>query len=128
MFVHHSLLWGRADIPSTLQHHMDYHFTSTSSADDSFQDATAEEEAKSPTAPLDDDIWLEDSVPDRHLHIHEQSHPYYQCSYPCPYSLDLPHSAPEDAPGPYYEIINLSDILDFQDVMTTTNDKDILDQ
>ena len=51
---------------------MDCHFTSTPSTNDSFQDATAEEE-DFPTAPLDDDIWLEDPVPDRHLCIHEQS-------------------------------------------------------
>ena len=44
----------RADSPSPLQHDMDYHHTSTASADDSFQDATAEEEEDFPTAPLDD--------------------------------------------------------------------------
>ena len=52
---------------------------------------------------------------------------YHQCSYPCPYSLDLPHSAPEDAPAPYYEMMDLSDISGFQDVMTTTSDEDIPD-
>ena len=45
---------------------------STLGADDSFQDTTAAEE-NFPTAPLDDDIWLKDSFPDRHLCIHEQS-------------------------------------------------------
>ena len=50
------------------------------------RDATAEEE-DFPTAPIDDDIWLEDPVPERYLCIHEQSQPHYQCSYPCPYSL-----------------------------------------
>ena len=68
---------------------MDYHHTSTPNTDDSSQDATAEDFL---TAPLDDDIWLEDQVPDRHLCIHEQSQPHYQFSYPCPYRLDLPHS------------------------------------
>ena len=61
------------------------------------QDATAEDK-DFPTAPLDDDIWLEDPLPDRHQCIHEQSQPHYQCSYPCPYSLELPHFSPEDAP------------------------------
>ena len=88
--------------------------------------ATAEEE-DFPTAPLDDDIWLEDSVPDRHLCIHEQSQPHYQCSYPCPYNLDLLHSAPEDAPGPYYEMMDFSDIWDLQDMMTPTSDEEIPD-
>ena len=51
---------------------MDYHHTCTTSTDDSFQDATAAEE-DFPTASLDDDIWLEDPVPDRHLCFHKQS-------------------------------------------------------
>ena len=34
---------------------------------------------------------------------------------------------PEDAPAPYYETMDLSDILDIQDVMTTTSDEDIPD-
>ena len=104
---------------------MDYHHTSTPNTDDSSQDTTAKEDL--PTAPLDDDIWLEDPVPYRHLCNHEQSQPHYQCFYPCPYSLDLPHSAPEDAPAPYYKIVDLSDISDLQDVMTTTSDEDIPD-
>ena len=105
---------------------MVYHHTSTPNTDDPFQDTTAEEE-DFPTAPLDDDIWLEDPVPDRHLCIHEQSQPHYQCYSPCPYSLSLPHSTPEDAPAPYYKMMDLSNISDLQDVMTTTSDEDIPD-
>ena len=105
---------------------MDYDHTSTPSTDDSFQDATAEEE-DFPTAPLDDNMWLEDLVPDRHLCIHEQSQPQYQCPYPCPYSFDLPHSSLEDAPAPYYEMMDLSEISDLQDVMPTASDEDIHD-
>ena len=105
---------------------MDYHHTSTPSTDDSFQDTTAAGE-DFPTASLDDNIWLEDSVPDRHLCIHEQSQPDHQCSYPCPYSLDLLNSSQEDTPSPYYEMMDLSDISDLQDMMTTTSDEDILD-
>ena len=104
---------------------MVYHHTSTPNTDDPFLDATAEENFS--TAPLDDDIWLEDAVPDRPLCIHEQTQAHYQCSCPCQYSLDLPHLAPEDAPAPYYEIMDLSDISDFQDVMTTTSEEDIPD-
>ena len=91
------------------------------------KDATAKEEEDFPTAPLDDDIWLEDPVPDRHLCIHEQSQPRYQYSYPCPYSLDLLDPTPEDALASYYETMDLSDISDLQDVMTTTGDEDIPD-
>ena len=116
---------GTAEPPSPVQHHMNYHHTSTLHTDESFQDATAGEDFL--TAPLDDAIWLEDPVPDRHLCIHEQSQPHYQCLYPCPYRLDLPHSSPEDATAPYYEMMDLSDISDIQDVMTTTSDGDIPD-
>ena len=51
---------------------------------------------------------------------------HYQCFYPCPYSLDLLHSAPENAPAPYYKLIDPSD-SNLQDVMTTTCDEDIPD-
>ena len=104
---------------------MKYHHTSTPGTDKSFQDTTVEEDF--PTAPLDDAIWLEDPVPDTHLCIHEKSQLHYQCSYPCPYHLDLPYSSPEDVPAPYYEMIDLSHISDLQDVMATTSDEDIPD-
>ena len=96
--------------------------------DDSFQDVTNEEEEEDfPTPPLDDGIWLEELVPDRYVCIHEQSQPHFLCSYPCPYSLDpLPYT-PENAPALYYETVDLSDISDFQDVMTTTSDEDLPD-
>ena len=74
---HHSTpydspLQGRAEPPSQVQHHRDYHYTSTPNTDDPFQDPTAAEEEDFPTALLDDDIWL-DPVADRHLGINEQS-------------------------------------------------------
>ena len=50
-----------------------------------------------------------------------------QCPHPCPYSLDQLHSAPEDPPAPHYKMMDLSDIFDFQDVMTTTSNEDIPD-
>ena len=65
--------------------------------DDSYQDVTSEEEVEEhfPTAPLDDDVWMEEPVPDRYLCIHEQSQPHNLWSYPCPYSLDQLHLTPE---------------------------------
>ena len=72
-----SPLHGKAEPPSLVQHHVDYHHTYMLETDDSFQDATAAEEEDFPTAPLDEDIWLEDPVPDRHLCIHELSQPHY---------------------------------------------------
>ena len=120
-----SPLCRRPEPPSPAQHHMDYHCTPTPGTDDSFEDVTAEEEEDFPTAPLDDDICLKDLVPDRHMCIHEQSQPHFLCSYPCPYSLDLLPSTPEDTPTSYYKMMDLSDISDFQDVMTSTSDEDI---
>ena len=107
---------------------MDTHNKATPCSDDSFQDATAKDD-DFPTAPFDGKVWLEDPVPvpDRHFCILEQSQLHDQCPYPCPYSLNQLHSPPEDVPAPHYEMMDLSDIFDFQDVMTTTIDEDILD-
>ena len=44
-----------------------------------------------------------------------------------PYSLDLLCSTPEDARTPYYEMMELGNISDFQHMMTTTSDEDIPD-
>ena len=94
--------------------------------DDSFQDVPSKEEEEVeehyPTAPLDNDVWMEEPVPDRHLCIHEQSQAIDLCPYPCPYRLDQLHPTPEYAPTPQY--MDLSDIFDFQGVMTTAGDKD----
>ena len=119
-------LQGWVESSPCLQHHMDTHNIPTPCSIDSFQDATAEDE-DFPTAPLDDDIWLEDPVPDRHFCIHEQSQLHDHCPYPCQDSFNQLHSAPEDAPTPYYEMTDLSDIFNFQDVMTSTSDEDIPD-
>ena len=94
--------------------------------DDSFQNFTNEEE-DFPTAPLDDDIWIKEPVPDRHFCFHEQSQPHDLCPYPCLYSLDQLHPTPENAPTPHYEMIELSDLFDLPHLMTTTSNEDIPD-
>ena len=85
-----------------------------------------------PTAPLDDEVWSEDPIPDRQLCIHERPHePNHQCSYPCPYStttfrMDLPQSTPQGATVLNYELMDFSDISsDLPDIMMTTSDDDI---
>ena len=93
---------------------------------DSFQDILNEEE-DFPTAPLDDDVWLEEPVPDRNLCIHEQSQLHDLCPYPCPYSLDQLHPTPGNAATPHYEMMDLSDTFNFPDIMTTTSNEDIPD-
>ena len=105
---------------------MDTHNTATLWSDDSFQDATTEDEEDFPTTPQYDNVWLEDSVPDWHFSIHEQSQPHAQWPYCGPYSLDQLHSAPEDTPGPHYKMMDLSDIFNLQDMMATTSDEDML--
>ena len=117
-----SPLHGRAKKSSPVQQHMVYHHT-----DGSFQDATNEDEEDFPTAPLNDDVWLEEPVTVRHLCMHEQSQLHFLCSYSCPYSLDLPPPTPEDTPVSYYKTMDLNNISDFQDVMTTTSNEDIHD-
>ena len=91
---------------------MAHYFTST--------DEEEEEQEHSPTAPLNDDIWMEEPVPDRHLCIHEHSQ-HDLCPYPCPYSLDQLHLTPDYAP----QDMDLSNIFNFPDVITTASDEDI---
>ena len=122
-----SPLSRRAELPSSAQQHMDQHSAPMPGTDDPFQDNTAEVEEDFPTAPLDDNICLEDPVSDRHFCIHEQLQHHIPCSYPCPHSMDLLPNTPEDTPTSYYEMMDLSNIYDFQDVMTTTSDEDIPD-
>ena len=77
-------LHGRTEQSSPAEQQMAHHLT-----DDSFKDVLSEEEEVEehiPTAPLDDDVWMEEPVPDRHLCIHEQSRAHDLCPYPCPNS------------------------------------------
>ena len=117
-----SPLHGRTEQSSPVEHQMAHHLTT-----DSFQDVPSEEEEEAeehfPTAPLDDDVWMEEPVPDRHLCIHEQSQAHDLCPYPCLYSLDQLHPTPKYAPAPQH--MDLSNSFNFPDVMITTSDEDI---
>ena len=72
------------------------------------------------TVSLEDNFWMEDLVPERHLCIHENSQ-HDLCPYPCPYSLNLLHLAEEDAP----QYIDLSDIFEFLDVIVSASNDDV---
>ena len=74
------------------------------------------EEEDFPTVALDDDHWITDPVPDRHLCIHEHLQPHSLCCYPCPYM--------DSTPALNHDTLDLSDISDFEDVMTISSDKD----
>ena len=71
-----------------------------------------------PTASLDDDVWMEEPVPERHLCIHENSQ-HDLCPYPCPYSLNPLHLTQEETQQ------YLSDIFEFPNVITNASDEDI---
>ena len=101
----------RTEHHSPVEHLMDHHLTST--------DEEREEE-HFPTALLNDDAWMEEPVPGRHLCIHEHSQ-HNLCPYPCPYSLDQLHLTLDYAP----QYMDLSDIFYFPDVITTASDEDI---
>ena len=60
---------------SPTEHEMAQHLTSVDKD---------EVEEYFPTAPLSDNIWMEEPVPDRDLSIHEHSQ-HDLCPYPCPY-------------------------------------------
>ena len=76
-----------------------------------------EEEEDFPTVPLNDEHCDMEEISDRHLCIHEHSLPHGLCPYPCLY-LDYQTSS-------YYDTLDLSDISEFEDLMTTSSGEDI---
>ena len=76
-----------------------------------------EEEEDFQTVPLNDEHWDMEEIPDRHLCIHEHSLPHRLCPYLCPY-LEYQASS-------YYDTLDLSDISEFEDQMTTSSNEDI---
>ena len=76
-----------------------------------------EEEEDFQTVTLDDDHWTTEEIPDRHLCIHKHSIPHSLCPYPCPY-MDYTSTS-------YHDTLDLSDISEFKDLMTTSSDEDI---
>ena len=69
------------------------------------------------TVPLNDECWDMEEIPDRPLSIHEHPLPHGLCPYPCPY-VNYQTSA-------YYDTLDLSNISEFQDIITTSHDEDI---
>ena len=70
------------------------------------------------TVPLDDEYWDMEEIYDRHLCIHEHLLPQGLCPYPCPY-LDYTSSS-------CYDTLDLSDISEFEYLLTTFSNEDIL--
>ena len=75
------------------------------------------EEEDFQTVALDDKHCITDPVPDRHLCIHEHLQPCSQCSYQCPYGSDSTSAS-------YHDMLDISDISNFRDVITTSSDED----
>ena len=73
-----------------------------------------EEEEDFQTVPLDDAHWDMEEIPDRHLCIQKHS---LLCPYPCPNS-DYQASS-------YYDTLDLSNISELEDLMTTSSNEDI---
>ena len=76
-----------------------------------------DEEEDFETVLLDDDHWTTEEIPDRHLCIHKHSVPHLLCPYPCPYMVYTSTL--------YHNTLDLSDISEFEDLMTTSSDEDI---
>ena len=70
-----------------------------------------------PTVSLDDNFWMEEPVPERHLCIHENLQ-LDLCHYLCPYDLNLLHLTQENAP----QYTDLNNTFEFPDVMMSAND------
>ena len=68
-----------------------------------WEDDTTSTDEHFQTAPLDDEVWSEDPIPDRQLCIYKTPHePNHHCSYPCLYNttsfrIDLAQSTTQDA-------------------------------
>ena len=95
---------------------------------DAWDDDTTFSKENFPTAPLDDNVWSEDPIPDGHLCIHETpDKPNHQCSYPCPYRsttfrMDLLQSTPGNEAVFYYNPMDFSDISSYlPDIMMTSD-------
>ena len=76
-----------------------------------------EEEEDFQMVPFEDEHWTTEDVPDRTSCIHEHAIPHGLCPYPCPYAN---YSVPS-----YADSMDLSDISNFEDIMTTSSDEDI---
>ena len=72
-----------------------------------------EEEENFQTVPLNDEHWDMEGIPDTHLCIHEHSLPHGLYPY-----LDYQTSS-------YYNTLDLSDIFEFEDMMTMSSNEDI---
>ena len=79
--------------------------------------AEDKEEEDFQTVKLAHDHWIPEEIPERQLCIHEHSVPHSLCSYLCTY-MDYTSTL-------YHNTLDLSDISEFEDLMTTSSYKAI---
>ena len=111
---------GRDICHTTMEYHSPDEYTMACHLTSIEEDGEEDAEGHFPTASLNDDVWMEEPVPDRHLCIHEDSQ-HDLCLYPCLYSLAQLHVTPNYA----LQYMNLSNIFNLPDAITTASDKDI---
>ena len=105
-------------MPQAQHHATDPYELSSKDNLDAHINLDKEEEAEDfQTVSLDDGHWTTEEILDRPLCVHEHSLPHGLCPYPCPY---VNYQTPS-----YYGIMDLTDISEFEDLMTTSSDKDI---
>ena len=125
------------DVSSSLHHDLCHHITATMDPflPEAWDDVSSSFNEHFPTAPLDDDVWLEEQILDRCLCIHERpDEPNHQCSYPCPHDsnaifwMDLWQSTPHNEAMFNYNPMDFSGISsDLPDIIIITSDADITD-
>ena len=79
-----------------------------------------EDEEDFQTVPLDDVHWTTEEVPIRTFCVHEHGHPLGRCPRPCPWA-NL-----NDNQQSYLDIIEISDISDYEDYMVVSSDEEEL--
>ena len=76
-----------------------------------------EEDEDFQTVQLDDNHLTTEEIPERCMCIHEHSVSDSLCPYPCPY-VDYTSAS-------YHDALDMSDISEFEDLMTSSSDEDI---
>ena len=105
-------------MPQAQHHATDLHeLSSKHNLDTHINLEEEEEEEDFQTVSLDDEQWTTEEIPDRPLWVHEHSLPHGLCLFLCPC---VNYQTPS-----YYETMDLSDISNFEDLMTTPSDEDI---
>ena len=91
--------------------------TASRATSDAQEHLEEDEEEDFQMVSLDDEHWTTEEVPDRTLCIHKHALPHGLCPYLCPYANYLLPS--------YTDIMDLSGISNFEDIMITSSDEDI---